>query len=63
MGTLQAPYWNTIHLRKNESISIDPVRIRGIEGHELVEHNMGNWGHAHRRARVPRVGFEGRIDL
>lgn len=50
-------------LRKHKSITIDPVRIRGIEAHEFVEEDMGHWGQAHRGARMSGVRFEGRIDL
>ena len=43
---------NSPDLRENESISVDPVRIRRVEAHEFVEHDMGHWGHAHGRTRV-----------
>jgi len=62
-GKLRDHCKRTLDLRKKESISIDPVRIRGVEGHGFVEHNMGYWSHAHGGSRVPGVGPAGRIDL
>ena len=56
-------YQNTVHLRENESISIDPVRIRGIEAHKFVEQDMGYWSHPHGGARMPRIRSKGCIDL
>jgi hypothetical protein len=52
-----------IDLRENESVSVDPVGVLGVEGHELVEKNVSDRGHAHRGTGVTRVGFGGRIDL
>ena len=52
-----------LHLRQNESISVDPVWIGGIEAHEFVKEDVGCWSQAHGGARMPRVGLEGRIDL
>ena len=49
--------------RKNESITVDPVGILRVECHELVEEDMGGRSHAHGRARVTGVRFEGGIDL
>lgn len=51
------------HLRENESITIDPVGVVGVESHEFVEEDVGNGCHAHGRAGMPGVGFEGGIDL
>lgn len=50
-------------LRKNKSISIDPIRVLRIEGHELIEENMGHWGHAHRGTGMSGIRCEGGIDL
>jgi hypothetical protein len=50
-------------LRENESVSVEPVWVLGVEGHEFVEQNMGRWGQAHGGARMAGVGFEGGIDL
>jgi hypothetical protein len=50
-------------LRQDKSISVEPVWILGVEGHEFVEEDVGHWGHAHRSARMARVGLEGGIDL
>jgi hypothetical protein len=52
-----------VDLRENESVSVEPVGVLGVEGHELVEKNVSNRGHAHRGTGVTRVGFGGRIDL
>jgi hypothetical protein len=50
-------------LRQDKSISVEPVWILGVEGHEFVEEDVGHWGHAHRSARMTGVGLEGGIDL
>ena len=50
-------------LRQDETITIDPVWVLGVEGHELVEQDMGNGCHAHRSSGMTGVGFEGGIDL
>ena len=50
-------------LREDESISVEPVRVLWVEGHEFVEENMSNGGHAHGRTRVAGVGLESGIDL
>jgi hypothetical protein len=49
--------------REDESISVDPVGIAGIEGHKLVEENVGGRSQTHRGARMARVGLGGGIDL
>lgn len=51
------------HLRKDETISVDPIRVLGVECHELVEEDVCNRSHTHGSARVARVGFGGGIDL
>jgi len=50
-------------VREHKSVAVDPFRVLGVEGHELVEQDMGHWGHAHRGARVARVCLERGIDL
>jgi hypothetical protein len=50
-------------LREDKSISVDPVGVLRVEGHELVEQDVGNRRHAHRGARVAGVGLGGGIDL
>lgn len=50
-------------VRKNEAVAVDPVGVLGVEGHELVEQDVGHGGHAHGGTRVARVGLEGGIDL
>lgn len=52
-----------MHLRENKSITIDPVGVFGVESHAFVEKNVGNRCHAHGRAGVAGVGFEGGINL
>lgn len=32
--------------REDETITIQPLGVLGVELHELVEENMGNWGHS-----------------
>lgn len=51
------------HLRQNESITIDPVGVFGVESHEFVEKDVGNRCHTHGRAGMPGVGCEGGINL
>lgn len=48
---------------EDESVSVDPVGVLGVEGHVLVEEDMGRWGQAHGGTRMARVGGEGGIDL
>ena len=48
---------------ENEAIPIDPVWVLGVEGHELVKENVGDWCHAHGGTRMARVRLEGGIDL
>ena len=51
------------YVRENEAVAVDPFGVLGVESHELVEQDVGNRGHAHRGARVTRVGLRGGIDL
>lgn len=50
-------------LRQDETITIDPVWVLGVEGHELVKQDVGNGCHAHGSSGMTGVGFEGGIDL
>ena len=50
-------------VRQHEAISVQPVWVLGVEGHEFVEEDVGDRCHTHGRARVARVGLEGGIDL
>lgn len=50
-------------VRENEAITVDPFGVLGVEGHELVEEDVGHRGHAHGGAGMARVGLEGRIHL
>jgi hypothetical protein len=51
------------YVRKDETIAVDPIGVLGVESHELVPDNVSHRGHAHRGARVARVGRESGIDL
>lgn len=51
------------NVRENKTVTVDPVGVLGIEGHELVKENMSYRCHAHRRTGVARVGRERGIDL
>ena len=53
----------SVAVGKHEAVAVDPVGVLGVEGHELVEEDVGHRRHAHGRARVARVGLEGSIDL
>lgn len=50
-------------LRKNETVSVDPIGVLGVESHELVKKHMRDRGHAHRRTGVAGVSLSGSIDL
>lgn len=51
------------YLREHEAISVDPLRVLRVEPHELVEEDVGDRGHTHRRTGVAGVGLERGIDL
>lgn len=48
-------------LREDETITIGPTGVLGVESHEAVEKDVGDWRHSHWRARVPGVGCESGI--
>lgn len=48
---------------KHETVAVEPLGVLGVEGHELVEQDVGDGGHAHGRTGVARVGGERGIDL
>lgn len=48
---------------EDEAIAVEPLGVLGVEGHELVEQDVGDGGHAHGRTGVARVGLERGIDL
>ena len=50
-------------LRQDETITVDPVGVLWVEGHELVEEHMSDGSQAHGGARVAGIGFEGGIRL
>lgn len=52
-----------INLRENKTISIQPIGVLGIEGHEFIEENVGSRSKAHGGAGMAGIGFEGGIDL
>ena len=40
-------HWKkTRHLRENESVTVNPFGVLWVVVHELVEKNVGNWGHS-----------------
>lgn len=51
------------NVRENESVTVDPLGVLGVELHEFVEQDVGDGSHAHGRTRVTRVGLGGGIDL
>lgn len=51
------------YVREDKAVAVDPFGVLGVEGHELVEQDVGDRGHAHRGARMARVGLECGIDL
>ena len=36
------------YVREDKTIAVQPLRVLGVEGHELVEQDVGYRGHAHR---------------
>jgi hypothetical protein len=64
----RAPQGSTVrncrkYVREDKSVAVDPVRVLGVESHELVPHDVGHRGHAHGGTRVARVGLVCGIDL
>lgn len=51
------------YLREHETVPVGPLRVLRVEPHELVEEDVGDWGHTHRRTGVAGVGLERGIDL
>jgi hypothetical protein len=51
------------YIRENETITVGPVRVLGVEVHELVEQNVGHRGHTHRGTGVTGVSLRGGINL
>lgn len=51
-----------VHAGEDKTVPVGPLRVIGIEGHELVEEHMSSRGHSHRGSRVARVRLEGGID-
>ena len=41
---------------KNEAVAVDPMGVRGVELHELLEEDGGDIRHSHRRAGVAAIG-------
>ena len=52
-----------MYVREDKSVAVDPFGVLGVESHELVEHDVGNRGHAHRGTRMAGVCLECGIDL
>ena len=53
----------SVAVGKDEAVTVEPLWVLWVEGHELVEQDVGHWGHSHGRTRVARVGGERGIDL
>jgi hypothetical protein len=51
------------YVREDKSVAVDPLGVLWVEGHELVEHDVGHRSHAHRGTRMAGVGLKGGIDL
>jgi hypothetical protein len=51
------------YVREDEAIAVEPVGVLWVESHEFVPDNVSHRGHAHRGARMARVGLESGIDL
>lgn len=58
-----ARLWKRRILRENESVPVEPAGVLGVEGHELVEQDVGDGSHAHGRTGVAGVCLGGGIDL
>ena len=50
------------HIRENETITVGPVRVLGVEVHHVPQ-NVGNGSHAHRGTGVTGVSLGGGINL
>lgn len=50
------------HIRENETITVSPFRVLGVEVHQVPQ-NVGHGGHAHRGTGVTGVGLGGGINL
>ena len=57
---LRIVWW---YLREHEAVPVGPLRVLRVEPHELVEEDVGDRGHTHRRTGVAGVGLERGIDL
>lgn len=44
-----------VSIGEHKAITVDPVGILGIEGHKLVEEDVGSWRKTHWSTRMPRV--------
>lgn len=50
------------HIRENETITVRPFGVLGVEVHHVPE-NVGHGGHAHRSTGVTGVGLSNGINL
>jgi hypothetical protein len=46
-----------VAVREDEAVAVDPVRVGGVEPHEVLEQDGGDVGHAHGRAGMPALGL------
>lgn len=63
MGVYENFGKNWKDVREHETIAVHPFRVLRVEGHELVEEDVRDRCHTHRRSGVAGVGLEGGIDL
>ena len=52
-----------VAIGQHKAVSVQPIWILRVEGHEFVKEDVGDRRHAHRRTWVAGVGLEGGIDL
>ena len=52
-----------LNSREYKSVSVEPIGILGVEGHEFIEHNVSDRSHPHGGSGMPGISFEGSIDL
>jgi hypothetical protein len=50
-----------VPIRQHEPIAVVPVTVRGVETQVVVPEHLGDVGHAHRHAWVPRFGGLDRV--
>jgi hypothetical protein len=46
-----------VAVRDQEAVAVDPVRVRGVEAHEIGEQHRSDIGHAHGHAWMAALGL------